>query len=382
MTASSRVMRQGFLALGLALFAFDGPGVSSDVVDFASSLASDDTYVYVYGAKGPKEFDCSGFTKHVFDNSGIDVPAGTASQKNVGTAVPKFEDLQRGDLVFFAAGTSSTELNHVGIYDGNGSVIHARNEKYGIERRSIADGFWKQRFLFGRRVLPDGSGPDPDPDPEPAILTVSVNGPGKVTSAQGNISCPSACSAELPGPATVTLTAQSNAGAVFSSWGGACSGSSPTCNVLVDGAKTVTATFRGSTPTQTWEGSFTAKGFFQLSDDCYWRYDEEFTNVRLSLREGGGTMTARVRTLEGPKSKGPSSCPDNSYVREQNDSFALVATSNGDTWSFELASGGIRTLQGTASSRGASGTYRLRTGALGAGGIRESNASFSLKPAR
>ena len=112
---------------------------------------------------------------------------------------------------------------------------------------------------------------------------------------------------------------------------------------------------------------------------------EEFSDVRLAIgTDGNGTLTAKVRTTEGPKIKGPSSCPDNKYVREQNDLFRLKATPAGTGWHFELVSqpGAIRSLQGTASPTGASGSYSLKTGALGAGGIRETSADFTLRPSR
>lgn len=224
---------------------------------------------------------------------------------------------------------------------------------------------------------------DPDPDPVPVSLSVTATGPGKVTSSPSAINCPGTCSAEFPKSTSVTLSAQPSGSAVFSSWGGDCTGSSPTCSVSLTAAKNVSAAFTSSAPVQVWEGSFTAKGTFQLSSECIWRFDEEFSDVRLSLRDGTGTLTALVRTLEGPKTQGPAFCPDNAYVRQQNDAFPLVASWNGSEWSFELAAqSSIRTLRGTASSSGASGTYRLRSGALGAGGIRESNATFSLRPAR
>ena len=66
---------------------------------------------------------------------------------------------------------------------------------------------------------------------------------GTVTSSPSGIDCPTTCSASYGSGATVTLTAVAPAGATFSGWGGACSGSTPTCTVLMDAAKSVTATF-------------------------------------------------------------------------------------------------------------------------------------------
>ena len=73
---------------------------------------------YVWGATGENTFDCSGFTQYVFKHAlGKDISRTTYSQINVGTPVSQ-ADLQPGDLVFPHTG-------HVGIYIGNGQMIHA-----------------------------------------------------------------------------------------------------------------------------------------------------------------------------------------------------------------------------------------------------------------
>jgi len=73
---------------------------------------------YVYGATGSANFDCSGFTQYVYENAaGVDISRTTYSQINEGQAVSE-DQLQPGDLVFPHAG-------HVGIYVGNGQMIHA-----------------------------------------------------------------------------------------------------------------------------------------------------------------------------------------------------------------------------------------------------------------
>jgi glucose/arabinose dehydrogenase len=83
-------------------------------------------------------------------------------------------------------------------------------------------------------------------------LTVTASGPGTVTSNPAGITCGTACVAGFAPGATVTLTAAASAGATFSGWGGACSGSATSCTVAMTAFKTVTATF-----TATSGGSFT-----------------------------------------------------------------------------------------------------------------------------
>jgi cell wall-associated NlpC family hydrolase len=73
---------------------------------------------YVWGATGPSTFDCSGFTQYVYEHAaGIDISRTTYTQIDVGQPVSE-DQLQPGDLVFPHAG-------HVGIYIGNGQMIHA-----------------------------------------------------------------------------------------------------------------------------------------------------------------------------------------------------------------------------------------------------------------
>ncbi|WP_181183921.1 InlB B-repeat-containing protein [Prosthecodimorpha hirschii] len=74
-------------------------------------------------------------------------------------------------------------------------------------------------------------------------LSVSKTGNGTVTSSPSGINCGSTCSANFTENASVTLTAAASTGATFSTWGGACSGSSTTCTVTMSAAKSVTATF-------------------------------------------------------------------------------------------------------------------------------------------
>lgn len=80
-----------------------------------------------------------------------------------------------------------------------------------------------------------------------AILHVFVSGSGTVTSNPPGINCPTECAEEFDAGSRVTLTAQPAAGETFLGWGGACSGSAPTCTVLMDVEKNVAAKFTPGT---------------------------------------------------------------------------------------------------------------------------------------
>ncbi|MFJ7304906.1 NlpC/P60 family protein [Streptomyces sp. NPDC099088] len=76
---------------------------------------------YVWGATGPNAFDCSGLTQAAYRSAGVSLPRTTYAQINAGQRVSRSE-LQPGDLVFFYSG-----ISHVGIYVGDGRMIHAPN---------------------------------------------------------------------------------------------------------------------------------------------------------------------------------------------------------------------------------------------------------------
>jgi peptidoglycan DL-endopeptidase CwlO len=76
---------------------------------------------YVWGATGPDAFDCSGLTQAAYRSAGISLPRTTYAQIDSGRRVSRSE-LLPGDLVFFYSG-----ISHVGLYIGNGQMIHAPN---------------------------------------------------------------------------------------------------------------------------------------------------------------------------------------------------------------------------------------------------------------
>ena len=104
---------------------------------------------YVFGAKGPDKFDCSGFVCWSLSKSGVrNIATNAQGLYNASTPVSR-ENAQLGDLIFFK-GTYSTHntVTHVGIYIGNGQMIHAGKP---VQYASIDTRYWTEHFYsFGR----------------------------------------------------------------------------------------------------------------------------------------------------------------------------------------------------------------------------------------
>lgn len=86
---------------------------------------------YVWGATGPSSYDCSGLTQAAWKAAGVDLPRTTWDQVEVGTRVAT-ADLRPGDLVFFY-----DDISHVGIYKGDGMMIHAPKPGANVREESI-----------------------------------------------------------------------------------------------------------------------------------------------------------------------------------------------------------------------------------------------------
>lgn len=105
---------------------------------------------YVYGAAGPNNFDCSGFVYYVYRSMGVTLNRVANDQMSNGTFVSK-ENLQPGDIVGFA--NSNGYVNHVGIYAGNGMMIHSPQTGDVVKFESIVTGNYARRLIGGRRIF-------------------------------------------------------------------------------------------------------------------------------------------------------------------------------------------------------------------------------------
>lgn len=104
---------------------------------------------YAYGGTTANGFDCSGYTSKVFSDIGIKLNRTSSSQYQQGTAVAK-SDLQVGDLVFF--NTSGSGISHVGIYIGDGKMIHSQTGK-GVSYSNVNDPYyWGPHYVGAKRI--------------------------------------------------------------------------------------------------------------------------------------------------------------------------------------------------------------------------------------
>ncbi len=113
---------------------------------------------YRRGSKGPKAFDCSGFTSYVFKQMG-ETNIGCSSREQYARNMPvKRSEMKRGDLVFFSSPNSGRGVGHVGIVVDVDPVtrtfnfIHASTSE-GVKISNSSEGFYARRFIGVRRVL-------------------------------------------------------------------------------------------------------------------------------------------------------------------------------------------------------------------------------------
>lgn len=104
------------------------------------------------GNSAEEGFDCSGFTRRVFEMSlGLVLPRRADDQaKSAGLAVVKRDELKPGDLVFF--NTLKRTFSHVGIYVGEGKFIHSPRTGGEVRVEDMRFAYWAKRFTGARRA--------------------------------------------------------------------------------------------------------------------------------------------------------------------------------------------------------------------------------------
>lgn len=128
----------------------------ADIVNFAKKYLGTP---YVWGGNSLTEgVDCSGLVQQVFKNFGIKTTRTTYTQIGEGKAV-KMNELQPGDLVFFDFDPGGGP-DHVGIYAGDGKMIHAPRPGKPVQVADLTSGYYQNTFMGGRRLSGvQGGGP-------------------------------------------------------------------------------------------------------------------------------------------------------------------------------------------------------------------------------
>jgi cell wall-associated NlpC family hydrolase len=133
--AGPTLSRPSFASLGL-----DPKAATSVAIKTALSKVGSP---YQWGATGPNTFDCSGLTMFAYAAAGISLPHSSQAQAGYGTPVSR-EDLEPGDLVFFYE-----PISHVGLYIGNGMMVHARTTGSPVAVTSVDQAGYNMAVTLG-----------------------------------------------------------------------------------------------------------------------------------------------------------------------------------------------------------------------------------------
>lgn len=169
---------------------------------------------YVYGGQTKQGTDCSGLVMSIFrDVCEIKIPRTTRDQVRYCTRVAR-NKMRPGDLVFFGNNGGEETVSHVGLYIGDGRMIHASSSR-GVMVSTFDSGYWSDRYFSGARVdgaptayarrtgrqpviLPERSPVQPENEPLQAAVT-----PAKPVAASPVVDAPSSV---VTPTATVSVT--------------------------------------------------------------------------------------------------------------------------------------------------------------------------------
>ena len=172
-TVTSSALSKGEYSITVGVVMEDGSEVYSLPVDFTYSyadaseastytssnpaiqsiLSTAESYLgtpYVWGGTSPSGFDCSGFVQYVYGQNGYSLTRTTYTQwDNDGIFVSR-SDLRPGDLVYFGSGGSPS---HVGIYVGDGMMIHSPSTGDVVKYSTIESGYYNNCYMGAKRII-------------------------------------------------------------------------------------------------------------------------------------------------------------------------------------------------------------------------------------
>lgn len=106
---------------------------------------------YVYGGRSKSGTDCSGMIMVIYDEvAGLSLPRNSAAQRDYCVSVSR-RQLEPGDLVFFTTSKRGGKVNHVGMYVGNGRIIHASSSR-GVIESSLDEKYYATHYHSSGRV--------------------------------------------------------------------------------------------------------------------------------------------------------------------------------------------------------------------------------------
>lgn len=122
-------------------------GTGSEIVNTGKRFLGLD---YFWGGMSSFGYDCSGFSYNMLKAHGYQIPRDASDQVNTGMEVP-LNELQTGDLLFFAYENGKGSVHHVGIYCGDGKMIHSPNTGKTVEITTLSGTIYEKELCAARR---------------------------------------------------------------------------------------------------------------------------------------------------------------------------------------------------------------------------------------
>ncbi|GAB1514276.1 NlpC/P60 family protein [Actinophytocola sp. KF-1] len=123
-----------------------GPGLGPAAAEAAMSQRGK---MYVWGAAGPDNYDCSGLTMWAYAQVGVSLPHSSRAQYGYGKSVA-YGEWQAGDLLFY--GSSASSIHHVAMYIGDGMLVHASQSGTPVQTAAAPDGGGGD-YLGAKRIV-------------------------------------------------------------------------------------------------------------------------------------------------------------------------------------------------------------------------------------